>query len=90
MTEPVLAVRSVSKLFGSVIALSNVSVEVYPGEVTCLLGDNGAGKSTLIKIFAGVHQQTEGSRARRQVSAPLVRPFPGESQLYTRIWPWFP
>ena len=60
MTEPILAVRSVSKLFGSVIALSNVSAEVYPGEVTCLLGDNGAGKSTLIKIFAGVHQQTEG------------------------------
>jgi len=60
MSEPILAVRSVSKLFGSVIALSNVSAEVYPGEVTCLLGDNGAGKSTLIKIFAGVHQQTEG------------------------------
>ena len=60
MTEPILAVRNVSKLFGSVIALSNVSTEVYAGEVTCLLGDNGAGKSTLIKIFAGVHQQTEG------------------------------
>jgi simple sugar transport system ATP-binding protein len=43
-----------------VIALSNVSVHVYPGEVTCLLGDNGAGKSTLIKIFAGVHRQTDG------------------------------
>jgi simple sugar transport system ATP-binding protein len=60
MTEPILAVRNVSKLFGSVIALSNVSAEVYPGQVTCLLGDNGAGKSTLIKILAGVHQQTEG------------------------------
>ncbi|OQY19348.1 MAG: ABC transporter ATP-binding protein [Anaerolineaceae bacterium 4572_32.2] len=60
MTEPILAVRNVSKLFGSVIALSNVSAEVYPGQVTCLLGDNGAGKSTLIKIFAGVHQQTDG------------------------------
>jgi simple sugar transport system ATP-binding protein len=60
MTEPILEVRNVSKLFGSVIALSNVSAKVYPGEVTCLLGDNGAGKSTLIKIFAGVHQQTEG------------------------------
>jgi simple sugar transport system ATP-binding protein len=60
MTEPILEVRNVSKLFGSVIALSNVSAKVYPGEVTCLLGDNGAGKSTLIKIFAGVHQQTDG------------------------------
>jgi len=60
MTEPILEVRNISKMFGSVIAISNVSAEVYPGEVTCLLGDNGAGKSTLIKIFAGVHQQTEG------------------------------
>jgi simple sugar transport system ATP-binding protein len=60
MTEPILQVCNITKLFGSVIALSNVSAEVYPGEVTCLLGDNGAGKSTLIKILAGVHQQTEG------------------------------
>ena len=60
MTEPILEVRNISKMFGSVIAISNVSAEVYTGEVTCLLGDNGAGKSTLIKIFAGVHQQTEG------------------------------
>jgi simple sugar transport system ATP-binding protein len=47
-------------MFGSVIALSEVSARVYPGEVTCLLGDNGAGKSTLIKILCGVHQPTEG------------------------------
>lgn len=60
MSEPILHVRNITKLFGSVIALSNVSAEVYPGEVTCLLGDNGAGKSTLIKILSGVHQQTDG------------------------------
>lgn len=60
MSEPILEVRNVTKLFGSVIALSNVSVRVFPGEVTCLLGDNGAGKSTLIKILCGVHQPTEG------------------------------
>ncbi len=60
MAEPVLEVRNMTKLFGSVIALSHVSMTVYPGEVTCLLGDNGAGKSTLIKTLAGVHQPTEG------------------------------
>ena len=60
MAEPILEVRNISKLFGSVIALSNVSAKVHPGEVTCLLGDNGAGKSTLIKILSGVHQQTDG------------------------------
>ncbi|HEY65007.1 MAG TPA: sugar ABC transporter ATP-binding protein [Caldilineae bacterium] len=60
MAEPILEVRHVTKLFGSVIALSDVSAKFYPGEVTCLLGDNGAGKSTLIKILCGVHQPTEG------------------------------
>ncbi len=60
MKEPILEVRHVTKVFGSVIALSDVSCQVYPGEVTCLLGDNGAGKSTLIKILCGVYQPTEG------------------------------
>ena len=60
MKEPILEVRNVTKMFGSIIALSEVSCRVYPGEVTCLLGDNGAGKSTLIKILCGVHQPTDG------------------------------
>lgn len=60
MKEPILEVRNVTKMFGSIIALSEVSCRVYPGEVTCLLGDNGAGKSTLIKVLCGVHQPTDG------------------------------
>ncbi len=60
MAEPILEVRNITKLFGSVIALSHVSALVNPGEVTCLLGDNGAGKSTLIKILSGVFHPTEG------------------------------
>ncbi|MDX1520410.1 MAG: ATP-binding cassette domain-containing protein [Anaerolineae bacterium] len=57
---PIVEVRNISKYFGSVIALSDVSMAVRAGEVMCLLGDNGAGKSTLIKTLAGVHQQSEG------------------------------
>jgi simple sugar transport system ATP-binding protein len=57
---PILEARSVSKYFGSVIALKDVSLEVVPGQVACVLGDNGAGKSTLIKILSGVHAQDEG------------------------------
>ncbi len=60
MGEPILEVRHVTKLFGSVIALNHVSAAVNRGEVTCLLGDNGAGKSTLIKILSGVYRPTEG------------------------------
>lgn len=57
---PLLEIKNVSKFFGSVIALQDVSAFVRAGEVTCLLGDNGAGKSTLIKVLAGVHKPTEG------------------------------
>ncbi len=57
---PLLEVQEVSKYFGSVIALKDISMSVNAGEVMCLLGDNGAGKSTLIKIFSGVHPPSEG------------------------------
>jgi simple sugar transport system ATP-binding protein len=58
--EPLLEVRNVSKFFGNVIALKDVSVAVGAGEVACVLGDNGAGKSTFIKILSGVHSHDEG------------------------------
>ncbi len=57
---PALEVRSVSKYFGSVNALEDISVSVHSGQVTCVLGDNGAGKSTLIKILSGVHSPDKG------------------------------
>ena len=57
---PLIEVRHLSKFFGSVIALKDVSMSVHAGEVMCLLGDNGAGKSTLIKTLSGVHQPSEG------------------------------
>jgi simple sugar transport system ATP-binding protein len=57
---PLLETREVSKYFGNVIALKDVSVSVNEGQVTCVLGDNGAGKSTFIKILSGVHPHDEG------------------------------
>jgi simple sugar transport system ATP-binding protein len=57
---PLLEVRDISKYFGNVIALKDVSTVVKAGQVTCVLGDNGAGKSTFIKILSGVHQHSEG------------------------------
>jgi simple sugar transport system ATP-binding protein len=57
---PLLEVRNVSKYFGNVNALKDVSVAVGAHEVTCVLGDNGAGKSTFIKILSGVHRHDEG------------------------------
>lgn len=57
---PIIQMKNIEKHFGSVIALSGVSVDVLPGECHCLLGDNGAGKSTFIKTMSGVHKPTKG------------------------------
>jgi simple sugar transport system ATP-binding protein len=57
---PLLEVDHVSKYFGNVIALKDVTTTVDEGKVTCVLGDNGAGKSTFIKILSGVHREDEG------------------------------
>lgn len=65
LTEPdalgrLVALRDVAKHYGNIIALSDVSMDIDVGKVTCVLGDNGAGKSTLIKIIAGLHQHDAG------------------------------
>ena len=57
---PLIDVRHLSKYFGSVIALKDISLRVRAGEVMGLLSDNGAGKSTLIKCLAGVYAPDEG------------------------------
>lgn len=58
--SPILQMKGIEKHFGSVIALAGVSVDLFPGECHCLLGDNGAGKSTFIKTMSGVHKPTRG------------------------------
>src|SRR5262245_42442167 len=57
---PVLALRGVSKSFGAVRALREVSLSLPAGEAHALAGENGAGKSTLVKILSGVHRPDAG------------------------------
>ena len=57
---PSIEFKGVSKFFGNIIALKDISFKVFKGEITALLGDNGAGKSTLIKLLSGVHIPSEG------------------------------
>ncbi len=60
MSKPKLTLSGVTKSFPGVRALHEVSLELYPGEVTALIGENGAGKSTLVKVLTGIYQPDAG------------------------------
>lgn len=75
--SPVLTARGISKKFGGVSALENVTLEILPGEVHCLAGENGCGKSTLIKVISGVEASDAGEIEID--GQPLHRPVPRDA-----------
>ena len=60
MSEPILKVENMNKKFGSTVALNDVSLSVYPGEIRGLIGENGSGKSTVTSIAAGMQSCDSG------------------------------
>jgi len=71
---PVLSLSTIVKDFPGVRALSNVSIDLYAGEVTALVGENGAGKSTLVKILTGIYQPDDGKIELDGVATQLATP----------------
>lgn len=58
--EPTIKITHLSKSFGNIVALRDVDLEIYSGEILAIVGDNGAGKSTLIKMLAGALTPDQG------------------------------
>src|SRR6185436_20613845 len=76
----ILEVAEVSKHFGAIHALNDVSLSLEPGQVVGLMGDNGAGKSTLVKIIAGNFRPSHGTITVDGERANFHRPIEARQQ----------
>ncbi len=89
MPPSLLSMRSITKTFGGIAALSDASLDVARGEVHALIGQNGAGKSTLIKVLTGYHRKTSGEISFEdrpfEVTSPRAAQEAGISTIYQEI-----
>ncbi|MDP6906453.1 MAG: ABC transporter ATP-binding protein [Candidatus Thalassarchaeaceae archaeon] len=96
MSDSLLTVANVTKNFKDVVALDNVSVEFYSGEVVGLVGGNGAGKTTLLRLLCGLYHPSDGrvfgSISQKEVDVHKMRGeigvVPESTGLYSRLTAW--
>src|SRR6187455_2346809 len=72
--EPILEARNLVKIYGRVVGLDGVSLQLYPGEVLAIIGDNGAGKSTLVKCLTGAEVPDGGEIFMEGTRVSFKRP----------------
>src|SRR5687768_13018550 len=73
-TEEIIRLDRVTKRFGGIVAVNDVSFGIVPGEIHAVVGENGAGKSTIMKMLAGVYQPDSGSLVLRGEPAIIGDP----------------
>lgn len=61
MKKPIFRASHIVKQFGPTIALNDVDIEIYAGEIRGFIGENGSGKSTMSALMTGIHQKTSGT-----------------------------
>jgi sodium transport system ATP-binding protein len=93
MNQPLLVVDEVSKSFGDVKALHNVSLTIKEGDIIGLVGSNGAGKTTLLRLLSGVYRPTSGLVSLSDGSdiatvRHAVGVVPENTGLYSRLTAW--
>jgi branched-chain amino acid transport system ATP-binding protein len=74
VTAPLLKLESVSRTFGGLAAVSNVSLEVMPGQIFSIIGPNGAGQTTLVNMISGVLRTSSGRITMEGRDLDGVRP----------------
>jgi ribose transport system ATP-binding protein len=79
-SEELVQFQNITKIFGGTKALSDVSLDLFQGEILALLGENGAGKSTLIKALAGIHRADGGQILFKGAPYAHRPPKPNERQ----------
>jgi branched-chain amino acid transport system ATP-binding protein len=72
--SPLLALREVYKNFGGLLAVNDLSLNVYQGQIYGLIGPNGAGKTTVFNLITGVHPCTKGSIFSEEVNLTRLKP----------------
>ncbi len=88
--KPFLEIRSVTKKFGDFTAVDKVNLEIYKGELFCLLGGSGCGKSTLLRILAGFETATEGSFFIDGVDMTQIPPYERPVNMMFQSYAIFP
>lgn len=88
--EPFIKVRGVTKKFGSFTAVDNVDLDIYQGELFCLLGGSGCGKSTLLRMLSGFEQTTSGTISIDGIDMSGVPPYERPTNMMFQSYALFP
>jgi len=88
--QPYVQIQNVTKKFGEFVAVNNVSLDIYKGELFCLLGGSGCGKSTLLRMLAGFEQPSQGRIAIDAVDTTGIPPFERPVNMMFQSYALFP
>jgi putrescine transport system ATP-binding protein len=89
-TEPFIKIRGVTKKFGNITAVNNVDLDIYRGELFCLLGGSGCGKSTLLRMLSGFETPTSGNISIDGIDMSDVPPYERPTNMMFQNYALFP